>query len=275
MRIDSHHHFWTRARGDYGWLTPEAGPLWRDFTMADLAPHLDAHAVEATILVQAADTVAETAFLLDIAAADPRIAGVVGWVDFAHPAAPATIAALARDAKLKGLRPMLQDMAETGWILEDACRPALEAMTAHGLAFDALVRPRHLPAIATLARRHPDLPIVLDHGGKPDPRADLANWRADLRELARAPNVFAKLSGLVTEAGAGWTIDEVRPVAEALLEAFGPNRLMWGSDWPVLLLAGDYGAWWRATAVLLDPLTPAERDLVLGGTAARFYRLGG
>jgi L-fuconolactonase len=275
MRIDSHQHVWRLARGDYGWLTADLGPLYRDFGMDDLAPARAAMGIEGTILVQAADTVAETRWLLEVAEGDARVLGVVGWADLAAGDAPETIAALASAPHLKGLRPMLQDMADERWILAERCAPALVAMERHGLVFDALVRPRHLPAITELAQRHPGLAIVLDHGGKPDPRGDLAGWRADIAALAACPNVCAKLSGLVTEAGPGWTVETVRPVADALLAAFGPARLLWGSDWPVVLLAGTCEAWWEASLKLLSPLAEGERAGVLGGNAARVYGLRG
>ncbi|WP_448579826.1 amidohydrolase family protein [Thermaurantiacus sp.] len=273
MRIDSHQHIWRLARGDYGWLTADLGPLYRDFGMDDLAPQRAALGIEGAILVQAAETLAETRWLLDVAEADARVLGVVGWADFAAGDAPETIAALAADPLLKGLRPMLQDMEDEQWILGARCAPALGAMERHGLVFDALVRPRHLPAIAELAARYPDLSIVLDHAGKPDPRGDLSGWRADIATLAARPNISAKLSGLVTEAGPGWTVETLRPVVETLLAAFGPSRLLWGSDWPVLLLAASHEAWWEASLRLLASLDAAEREAILGGNAARVYGL--
>lgn len=273
MKIDSHQHIWRLARGDYGWLTPALAPLYRDFGMEDIEADRRAAGIAGAILVQAAETIEETRFLLEVARTDPMALGVVGWVDMASPSAAADIAGLADDGRLKGLRPMLQDMADTDWILSQSCRPALLAMEAHKLVFDALVRPRHLPAITALARRHPGLAIVLDHAGKPAPGEDLARWRADLAALAACPNVMVKMSGLVTEAGPGWTVALLRPVVDALIEDFGPDRILWGSDWPVLLLAATHDAWWTATGDLLAPLGEAERAAILGGNAAQVYRL--
>lgn len=274
MRIDSHHHVWTRARGDYDWLTPDLGPLWADFTLADLAPELDAAGIGGTVLVQAAPTLAETDFLLGIASADPRVRAVVGWADLAAPDASATVAALAARPKLAGLRPMLQDLADDRWILRPEVAPALAAMARHGLRFDALVHPRHLAVLVELRQRHPALPMVVDHGGKPDlAGGDLAAWRRDLAAVAADGVTCCKLSGLVTEAGAGWAVETLRPAVETILELFGPDRVMWGSDWPVLLLAGTYAGWVEATATLLAPLAAAERAAIMGGTAARFYGL--
>ncbi|MFQ3664917.1 MAG: amidohydrolase family protein [Sphingomonadaceae bacterium] len=274
VRIDSHHHVWQRARGDYGWLTPESGPLWNDFAFADLAPALDAGAIGRTVLVQAAPTLAETCFLLETAAASPRVAGVVGWADLAAPDAFSVIAALATRPRLVGLRPMLQDLADDGWILRREVQPALAAMAGGGLTFDALVRPRHLPILAELRQQHPALAIVIDHGAKPDiAGGDLRAWKRDLAAVASDGMTCCKLSGLVTEAGPGWTIETLRPAVEAILELFGPERVMWGSDWPVLLLAGSYAGWLAAAEALIEPLPAADRALVMGGTAARFYGL--
>jgi L-fuconolactonase len=273
-RIDSHHHLWRLARGDYGWLTPDLQPLYRDFEPADLATHLRAHGISATILVQAAETDAETDFLLGLAAGTPWIAGVVGWTDIEAPAAPARIAALARNPLLVGLRPMLQDLADDDFILRPSVRPALQALQASGLRLDALVRPRHLSRLVRLRQILPDLPIVIDHGAKP-PIADgrLGPWADDLRAVAADGVTCCKLSGLVTEAGKGWTIAQLKPFVDTILSAFGPQRVMWGSDWPVLELAAGYDGWTQASDALLEGLSPSDRAAVLGGTAGRFYGL--
>ncbi len=270
--IDAHQHFWRLDRGDYGWLGPALAPIYRDFSPDDLAPLLARHGIERTILVQAAPTVAETRFLLDVAARTPFVAGVVGWADFSAPDAAATIADLARDSRLVGLRPMVQDIADDDWLVRPELAPAFRALAAHGLVFDALVLPRHLPRLLVVAERHPDLAIVIDHLAKPEIRARrLDPWRAGMAALAARPNVFCKLSGLVTEAGPGWTAADLRPYVAHVLAAFGPERLMWGSDWPVVDLAGGYDSWRAASLALFDGLSAAEREAVLGGTAARVY----
>ncbi|WP_328286341.1 amidohydrolase family protein [Phreatobacter sp. AB_2022a] len=272
MLIDAHHHFWQIARGDYGWLTPALGAIHRDFGPADLRPLTARHGIGATILVQAAPTVAETRFLLSIAAAEPSVAGVVGWADFDAPDAPAAIAELAGNPLLVGLRPMVQDMADDDWLARPDHAPAFEALERHGLVFDALVLPRHLPRLAAVARRHPGLSIVIDHLAKP-PIAEgrLDPWRADMAALAALPNVACKLSGMVTEAAAGWTVDHLRPYADHVLAAFGPGRVLWGSDWPVATLAASYDDWVGATEALLAAMPPAERAAIRGGNAARLY----
>lgn len=272
-RIDAHQHFWRLDRGDYGWLTPALGPIHRDFGPGDLWPLLDAAGVHGTILVQAAPTEAETAYLLGVAEAHDRVLGVVGWADLAAPDAPATVERLARRPKLVGLRPMLQDLPDDGWMLRADVARGVDAMMAAGLRFDALVRPRHLPALRRFRDRHPDLPLVVDHCAKP-PLASgaLDAWAADIARLAAETDVPCKLSGLATEAGAGWRPDDLRPAIDHVLAAFGPDRVMWGSDWPVLNLAGDYAGW---HAVARAAVPEADRAAVFGGTARRFYLEGG
>lgn len=276
MQVDAHQHFWRVARGDYGWLTPEAHPaICRDFGPDDLRPLLGAADVERTVLVQAAPTVAETEFLLALATATPFVSGVVGWADFEAPDAVATIERLARDPALIGLRPMLQDLADDDWILNPALAPALDAMQAAGLRFDALVTPRHLPHLTRFLEARPDLRVVIDHGAKPDIAAgELARWAEAMRAVARDTGALCKLSGLVTEAGAGWTTERLKPYVDVLIEAFGPARLMWGSDWPVVNEAGGYAAWRAAAETLTAQLSPADRAQIFGGTAAAFYVIG-
>jgi L-fuconolactonase len=274
MRVDAHQHFWHLARGDYGWLTPDLGVLYRDFEPRHLQPLLDAAGVDRSVVVQAAPTEAETRHLLDLCAEHPRIAAVVGWADLEAADAPARIATLAAEPGLVGLRPMIQDIADDDWMLGRGLTPAFEAMTEHGLRLDALVHERHLPRLATLLDRHPALPVVIDHGAKPDIAGGrLAPWREALAPLAARENVYCKLSGLLTEAGDDQAPEAVLPWMDALLELFGPERLMWGSDWPVLTLAGEYGAWHEVTLRWLDAADTDARERILGGTAVAFYGL--
>ena len=272
MTIDSHQHFWRLDRGDYHWMSPDLVALYRDYGPEDLAPLLARHGIGRTILVQAAATVAETEFMLAVAARTPFVAGVVGWADFADPDAPATIARLARDPLLVGLRPMVQDIANDDWLVRTDLAPAFRALREHGLVFDALVFPRHLSRLLVVLDRYPDLPVVVDHGAKPGiARRRLDPWRADMAAVAARPNTFCKLSGLVTEAGARWGIEDLRPYVDHLLAVFGPERLLWGSDWPVVNLAGGYDSWREAALALLSGLAETERDAVLGGNAERVY----
>lgn len=270
--IDAHQHFWRLARGDYGWLTPALAPIHRDFGPLDLAPILARHGIERTILVQAAPTVAETEFLLAIARATPFVAGVVGWLDFEARDAPDAVARLAADPRLVGLRPMVQDIADDDWLLRPSHAPVFEAIVAHGLVFDALVLPRHLPRLARVLERHPRLVVVVDHGAKPGIRAgEIDRWRADMATIAAHPRVHCKLSGLVTEASPGAGLDVLAPYIDTLLGLFGPARLLWGSDWPVVELAGGYDRWRAMALAALATLAPDARAEVLGGTAARVY----
>jgi L-fuconolactonase len=270
--IDAHQHYWRVARGDYGWLDRAPEAIRRDFLPADLAPILAHHGIGRTILVQAAPTVDETRWLLDLAARTPTVAGVVGWVDFDAPDAVDTIHRLARDRRLVGLRPMVQDLADDDWLARDALAPAFGAMIAEGLVFDALVLPRHLRRLERVLERHPALPVVVDHGAKPRIRArDIDGWRDDLARVAAHPQASCKLSGLATEAREGDGARELQPWIDAILAAFGAHRVLWGSDWPVVNLAGGYDRWWAISAEAIAPLAPAARMAVLGGNAERVY----
>ncbi len=270
-RVDAHHHVWTIARGDYRWLTPDLS-IARDFGLDDLRPLLVD--ITATVLVQAADSDAETAFMLEVARGSRGLVqGIVGWTDLTSPDAADRIAELASEPLLKGLRPMLQDIDDTAWILRPTVQPALAAMARIGLRFDALIKPRHLPIIGELAQHHPDLSVVIDHAAKPDiANGALRPWADHMARLARETPWCCKVSGLVTEARADWGIDDLRPYVDHLLATFGPDRLMWGSDWPVVTLASNYRRWRDAATTLLPPET---HDAILGGTAVRFYGLSG
>jgi len=272
MRIDAHHHLWALARGDYGWLTPALAPIYRDFDLSDFKPLLAASRIEGTILVQAAPTEAETLFLLDIAEGAELVRGVVGWTDFDAADAAARIETLAARELLVGLRPMVQDIADEDWLLRPALAPLLTAMAKQRLVFDALVLPRHLTRLIAVVDRHADLPFVLDHCAKPYlATGDIAQWKQHIAELAQRSNVVCKLSGLVTEARADWQIADLRPAVDHVRNCFGPQRLLWGSDWPVVDLAGGYAKWFAATEILLADTTADEKTALFGGNAARVY----
>jgi L-fuconolactonase len=273
--IDAHHHVWSLARGDYGWLTPALAPIHRDFTLNDLRPLREQAGVAATVLVQAAPTVAETRYLLDVAErSDGVVKGVVGWVDLGEPSAIPTLTHFARNPLFKAVRPMLQDIPDPAWILRADVGRALAALPRLGVRFEALVKPAQLPGLLTMLERHPDLAVVVDHAAKPDIRNGLAEpWSRHMRAIAENPRVRCKLSGLVTEAGPGWTIDMLRPFVDFLAETFGPQRLIWGSDWPVVNLAGTYQSWYAATVALTSDWTAEDRAALMGGTARRFYGL--
>ena len=275
MRIDAHQHFWTLARGDYAWLTDETHPrIYRDFGPADLEPLLRENAIQRTILVQAAPTTAETEFLIKLARTTPFVAGVVGWVDLEADDATAVIERLADDALLLGIRPMVQDIADDNWMLSPRLAPALRRLCDAQLCFDALVKPRQLRVLLQFMERYPDLPVVIDHGAKPDiAYGGFDQWAADIGALARSAPVMCKLSGLASEAGENWSADQLKPYADVLLESFGADRLMWGSDWPVLNEVGTYKSWCRAAGKLIESFPDTEQEKIFGGTAAKFYGL--
>jgi L-fuconolactonase len=272
MRIDAHHHVWTLARNDYGWLTPDLAPIYRDFRLSDLMPYLSAAGIEGTILVQAAPTEAETLFLLEVAENAEVVRGVVGWTDFDAADGVARIDEMAARQLLVGLRPMVQDINDDDWLLGPQLTPLLRAMAGHDLVFDALVLPRHLPKLLRVIDRHPNLQFVLDHFGKPPlATGDIAVWQRDIALLAERANVVCKLSGLATEAARGWQVADLRQAVDHVRACFGPKRMLWGSDWPVVNLAGGYAKWLAAAETLLADLSADEKAEVFGGNAIRTY----
>lgn len=277
-RIDAHQHYWQLERGNYAWMQPHHAGIKRDFLPEDLDPLFAAAGVTGTVLVQADATDCETDFMLELVAVTPSVLGVVGWVDFTAPNAVAQVEHRAAQAPIRGLRPMLEFIPEPDWILQSAFAPVLQTMIRTGLTLDALVHPRHLPALETLLRRHPGLAVVIDHGAKPkiagwntDASARV-DWRNAMRRVAAHSQVYCKLSGLLTEVADG-PQNMVFAAMEILLELFGPSRLIWGSDWPVMTLAGTYLEWVELCDQVLAGLTADERDAVYWRNANSFYRL--
>jgi len=282
VKVDSHQHFWRLSRGDYDWLDvsdPALAPLARDFEPADVTPLREANEVTQLVLVQAAATEAETDHLLALADAHEEIAGVVGWVDLADASRLPTLQRWAKHPKFKGVRPMLQDLPDANWLDTGPAAAMVQALVDLGLRLDALVKTEHLPALARFAARWPTLPIVIDHAAKPALtqgwRAPWAKaWRNGLAELARHPQVCCKFSGLLTEMPARADPAELlAPVWQTLLDRFGPERLMWGSDWPVLNLAAGYDSWVELAGDCIATLPASGQTAVWRGTAARFYGL--
>jgi L-fuconolactonase len=277
-RVDAHHHLWRTSTDRHDWLDgPEMTAIRRDFTTSDLRAVAGAAGVDATVLVQVLPDLGESVEFLALATEEPLVAGVVGWVDLT--ASPARDIERLRTAPggefLVGVRHLVQAEPDPLWLAREDVLRGLAAVRDAGLAYDLLVLPHQLPAAVTAARALPDLTFVLDHLGKPPiATGEREPWTGHLTTLAREPNVVAKLSGLVTEANRRhWTVDDLRPYVETALAAFGPDRLMAGSDWPVCLLAGGYTDVLAATSTLLDGLGAAERAAVLGGTATRVYGL--
>lgn len=268
--IDAHQHFWALATPGHQWPTPAEAAIHRDFGPADLVAEAGESAPDGTVLVQSQPTDGDTDWMLALAAATPMVRAVVGWVDLADAQAPARIAALAGNPLLRGLRPMLQSIDDTEWLLRDDLAPALAAMQTAGLRLDALVQPRHLPMLARFVERWPDLPMVIDHAAKPfAARGELDPWRAEIAALAER-GVWCKLSGLRTEQAPGQPATALAPYVAHLVACFG-ERLMWGSDWPVLRMAGDRWGDWREAAARLAPGADPER--LFAGAAAAFYGL--
>jgi len=274
-RIDAHQHFWAPARGDYDWMPMDEPRLARPYGPADLAPELAARGIDRTVLVQAAPTIHETEYMLGLADATPFVAGVVGWVDFERTEDRRQLERLAAHPKFLGVRPMIQDIADDDWMLRADVQWGFEAVAELGLTFDALGFPRHLKNFLTILTRYPDMRVVVDHCMKPQIRAhsqeSFAHWAEGMARIARETAAFCKLSGLVTEAGENWRLDDLKPYAEHVLDVFGADRVMWGSDWPVCRLRCEYGDWLDAAEALTAGLPEAARARIFGGSAAAFY----
>ncbi|MFC4010371.1 amidohydrolase family protein [Nonomuraea purpurea] len=276
--VDAHQHFWNVETGSYPWLTPEHGPIFRTFEPEELLPQLAAAGVGRTVLVQAMDSYADTDAMLAQADAHDVIGAVVGWVPLERPGeAAGALERYRRHPRFAGVRHLIHDEPDPDWVLREPVIEGLKLLAAAGLPFDVVaVLPRHLEHVPVLAERVPGLRMVIDHLAKPPIKEKgWEPWASLLARAAEVPGVHAKVSGLNTAADAEtWTAEDLRPYVEHALEVFGPGRLMFGSDWPVALLAGDYAKVWRETGALLSGLSAADRADVLGGTATRFYGIG-
>jgi L-fuconolactonase len=267
MIVDAHQHFWQLARGDYRFPAPDDPVLYRDFMPGGLAPLIAASGVSRTILVQATDTVAETAFLLEQAASTPFVAGVVGWWDPREPDCLDQLLQLPHHEQLVGVRPMLQRHDEVEWLLGPAAGVSLDRIAKLGWVFDALVDARHLQTMFRLCRRHPDLRVVLDHCAKPWRQTNaLTRWRRDMERLAEAPNCHVKISGYpFAAAGAG---DQFAKLVADLRTLFGDDRLLWGSDWPVAEREGGYAS---VLSLAMNAVPSSAHGRIFGENAAELY----
>ena len=275
-RVDAHQHYWSLQRGDYAWLTQCEGTLYRDFMPEDLRGQLGDCAVRATVLVQAAATEAETRFLFGLARDHASIAGIVGWVDFAASDVADRVRRLVRegDGKLKGVRPMIQDISDPLWLADASLDAAFDAILENGLAFDALVTPRHLQVLERRLRRHPTLRAVLDHAGKPDIAGGAFEpWARQIEQLARSTSLHCKLSGLLTQASPSAGAAELDAFVACIFHCFGPERVIWGSDWPVVTLRAPYREWLDMALTLVNRHAPGHEEAVFAGNAIDFYRL--
>jgi L-fuconolactonase len=274
-RLDSHHHFWTLSRierDDYHWMAG-GGPLREDYAPERLAPELERAGVGGTIVVQAAQSVDETRFLLDLAGDTGFVLGVTGWVPLDRPEAIGTLGELAHNEYLRAVRPMIHDLPDPNWIARPEVRQNLQRLAELGLRFEVLTYAEHLPSVHDVLAEIPELPAVVDHLSKPAYQwDDDAQWRTWMSRLAERPNTYCKLSGMVTEVGPGWTVAHFEPYAGFVFETFGTDRVMFGSDWPVCRLAGaQYRDVVELADRLISPLARDDADAFWRRNAERFY----
>jgi L-fucono-1,5-lactonase len=275
MIVDSHQHFWQVGRFDYPWMTPEVDVLCRDYLPPVLAPILNRDRIEKTILVQASNSLEETRWLLELAGQNSFIAGVVGWVDLTADRIADQLDDFVQDPNLKGVRHLVESEPLDDWLMQPAVQANLRELAVRGLTYDLLVHTRHLKYASMVADSCPDLHLVVDHMAKPPiARGEMDEWSRAIRELASRPNVWCKLSGLITEAGwASWQVEDLKPYVDFALEVFGPQRMMFGSDWPVCLLAGSYDQVLETCQELLAEVDEQDRSRIYSENAIDFYRI--
>jgi len=275
MRVDAHQHFWIYNDRDYGWMADDAAAIRRDFLPQDFVAASAASGIMRSVAVQARQTLAETEWLLSLAESSPIIGGVVGWVDLRSGSVEGDLERLAANERLKGVRHVVHDEPDDDFILGNAFRRGIGLLGRFSLTYDILIFSRQLEPTARFVRLFPEQLFVVDHIGKPAIRdGEFERWRKALAPVAAAPNVFCKLSGMVTEAASHrWTADTFRPYIDTVIELFGPERVMFGSDWPVCTLESDYAHVCRIVGDAIAALSASEQEAILGGTAERFYRL--
>ncbi|MFC3798641.1 amidohydrolase family protein [Cohnella sp. GCM10012308] len=274
MRIDAHQHYWSIARTDYGWLTPDKGILYRNYGPETLVPLMSECGIDATIAVQAAPSVEETRYLLRLSDSEPTLAGVVGWLDLTDPQMEREFVKLREHASFVGIRPMIQDLPD-GWILQDTVVANIRMLADADFPIDLQARPRHLSDLIRLAERVPKLRAVIDHLAKPEiDRGAWLPWSERIAELAGHDGMYAKISGFSAEPGREWKLEEARPYVRHVLEAFGPARVLYGSDWPVCLESSSYHDVLAAAVDFVpDDWTQEERDALFGTNAETFYKV--
>jgi L-fuconolactonase len=275
MIIDSHQHFWQVGSFDYPWMSPDLGVLYQDHLPSMLEPVLQQNGVSSTVLVQASNSIEESRWLLSLADQNPFIGGVVGWVDLTNPEVDVELAELTAHPKFKGVRHLVESEPAEDWLVTPDVLRGLNRLAAHQVSYDLLVHTRHLKYVPQLVDSCPALSLVVDHMAKPPIKiGETREWASALKGVAVHKHIHCKLSGLVTEANwENWKTDDLRPYVETALELFGPERLMFGSDHPVCLLAGSYNRVLDSFEELTSELTSAERERVFFGNAKRFYRL--
>lgn len=276
MRIDGHQHFWKADRGDYHWMGPAVPALCRDYLPGDLLPHLHRHGISRTILVQAAQTIAETDYLLELAAQHSFIAGVVAWLDMDSADFPRQFDLYFKNPRFIGLRPMLQDIPDSAWIVRPQVLKSLQLVADADFPFEFLTYTRHLPYVLQALEAVGPLRAVVDHISKPEIRdRKLEPWKQLMALIAQHENVYCKLSGMITEADhRHWSAQDLRPYIEHIIDCFGWGRVIFGSDWPVCLLAGTYDQVIESLVEVLRPrMDQGSEDKLFGANAARFYKL--
>ncbi|MFA1623854.1 amidohydrolase [Rhizobium mongolense] len=275
-RVDCHMHFWTLAMEPYYslWMSPDDKVLYRDYGPRDAVPLMEKNNVEGVVVVSAASSVHETGYLLGLADGRDFIKGVVAWLDLLAPTAADDLGNWARFAKLKSIRPYLQDLPEEDWILKKELDPAFRAMLDHGLRFDALIKPRHILNTVRFIERYPDLPVIVDHMAKPEiGSGNFEPWRRDMERFRDLDHVHCKISGIVTEDGPDWTPERLQPYLETVFDIFGPDRLVFGSDWPVVNLVADYSRWIETLDHAMKSLPAADQQKIWASNGERFYGL--
>jgi L-fuconolactonase len=274
-RIDAHHHLWRYSKEEYAWISPQMAALARNYLPADLGKETAACGIQGTIAVQARQTLEETNWLLDLAGQSNLIRGVVGWAPIASPEFPSVLEKMQPFGKLKGLRHVIQDEPDDRFILRPDFNAGIAILCQYSMVYDILIFERQLPAAIAFTDRHPNQIFVLDHIAKPRIRDhQLEPWRSNISEIARRENVYCKVSGMVTEADwSNWSEADLRPYFDIVLEAFGPKRLMAGSDWPVCTLAASYQRWNSTLQEMLRPLSAPEQEMISGHVASRVYKL--
>jgi L-fuconolactonase len=275
MRLDAHQHFWKYSPADYGWINDKMAPLRRDFLPQDLQPLLAAEGLDGSIAVQARQSLEETRWLLELAAHNDIVKGVVGWVDLRSLDLPAQLHQFAQNPRLVGVRHVVQDEPDDDFMLRSDFRRGIARLREYNLAYDILIFPRQLPAAIKLVREFPNQRFVLDHIAKPlIAEGRITPWNHDIEELGKAGNVWCKLSGMVTEARwQDWKPEDFRPYLDVVMNAFGPARTMIGSDWPVCTVLASYGRTLRLVRDYISHLTSSEQDSILGENCARFYAI--
>jgi len=276
MRVDAHQHFWNLDKTDYPWLVPEYGPIYANFFPRDLEPHLQAAGIDRTVLVQSMNSFEDTVSMLTQAEDFDWIGAVVGWVPLLdHAAERKALERFSRHPRFRGIRHLIHEEKDPDWVIQPAVIEGLRILADFGLSFDVVaVFPNHLKHVPTLAEKIPNLTLIIDHLAKPPIKArEMGAWADQIRACAQYPQVYAKISGLNTAAPTNWSAADLKPYTDFAIQQFGAQRLMFGSDWPVATLADDYARVWTETNKALADRTPAEIEAILGGSAAKAYRL--